>query len=112
MFDTLQHLYKTALTFFSPLSRIVVMSSSVNSLSLEAKTCVAPCRIICSISSFASLLDCWSMSLPRIRENIRKATEKVKDPIKTQIQRIFAVLWQKRKQKKEKKTKGKKLPLT
>jgi len=49
------------------------------------------------------------MSLPRIRENIRKATEKVKDPIKTQIQRIFAVLWQKRKQKKEKRTKGKKV---
>ncbi len=51
------------LTFLAPLSRIVSMSSSVSSLSLEANTCVAPCRIICSISSFPSLF-CWSISRP------------------------------------------------
>lgn len=68
----LNSILNSSLTFFSPLSRIVVISSSVSSLSLEANTCVAPCRIICSISSLASLLDCWSMSLPKITRNVFK----------------------------------------
>lgn len=51
------------LTFLAPLSRMVSMSSSVSSLYLEANTCVAPCRIICSISSFPSLF-CWSIRRP------------------------------------------------
>lgn len=51
-------------TFLSPLSRMASMSSSVISLSLEAKTCVAPWRMMDSISSLPSLLAVGSTSLP------------------------------------------------
>lgn len=51
-------------TFLSPLSRMASMSSSVISLSLEAKTCVAPWRMIDNISSLPSLLAVGSTSLP------------------------------------------------
>lgn len=54
----------TKLTFLSPLSRIASMSSSVISLSLEANTCVAPWRMMDSISSFPSLFALGSTSLP------------------------------------------------
>lgn len=58
------HFFKLSLTFFAPLSKMWSMSSSVISLSFEANTCVAPCLIICSISSFPSLFRFWSTSLP------------------------------------------------
>lgn len=56
------------LTFLSPRSRIASMSSSVISLSLDANTCVAPWRIMESISSLPSLLALGSTSRPDKRK--------------------------------------------
>lgn len=68
-------------TFFSPFSMMSSMSSSVISLSLEANTWLAPCRIMFSTSSLPSLFALGStkrpaktklqfMSPPQIRSKI------------------------------------------
>ena len=83
------------LTFFSPRSRMLSMSSSVISLSLEANTWLAPCRIMFSTSSLPSLLLVLSTRRPETND-IQK---ELKSPcfltfnLITKIIYAFRVLW-------------------
>lgn len=62
---------QVVLTFSSPRSKMVFISSSVTMESRELKTTFAPCLIIDSISSLSSLR-CESTSRPRNRNKEKK----------------------------------------